>query len=319
MYRLKESNIRLLFEIQKHEEGATAKTVADGIGLPVNVVANRLSRMKGNGLLECKIGFYKLTQAGAHELSGISRRDPESVSGNVSINQTKRGHALQANYTLWASEYPKLEVKLAAAGIRFKRVRTHGYVQVEVIDVPEGIDRLRFTTRKMIAYGPQVEKPFEWEGRVLKAEALSKNILVALAFIEKTGIRLLEENGKLKVQAPYFEIGHTNDGTAQELTKRPGKIPLAWDKKTGKLVSWADRSVDPRELEFNDLDLEKKVSDWLQALKDGRIDPVKDPEKLRTAIADIFSIVSKQTEFNDSALKRFEMHEKLLKERGSDS
>lgn len=248
-----------------------ASSISSTLGMELSATIHRLKRLCKIGYLKCEYRQYSLTPEGEKYLLDAMLQDSRGhqiASTNQTSSVYNRLHALRITFKIFPTEYERLEAKLTNAGISYKINNVRNYKQYIV---QWGEHQLHITTRKIIDYAPDNAKPFDITGREILDESLKASVVAVTHFIDKTQIRVLEEDGRIWFKPTYYEIAITNDETAHEVTVGRRYVPLAYDRLTGKVVLWADKSLYPvPESETNKLPIHALLQDFYQAMVDGK-------------------------------------------------
>lgn len=226
----------------------------------------------------------------------------------------KRLNGMQLYFAPFRTEYSRLETLLQEAHIPYKKNKVRNYTQYTLIW--EGYS-LKFTTRKLIAYCPYAFKGFEVQGKVFINEKIGKALVAVRNLVAATGIRLLERNGAVWFRLKYFELAHTQSGTAEAVTRKKSYQPLCYELKTGDIIAWGDNSLKLHELEFSRLEIEKKVADMLQAMEQDKWLPLNEQAQRladRELLHETVTVLNEYGKKLNAHIPVLELAEKLLHE-----
>lgn len=255
------------------------KDLAASFKKPHQTITQHLDTLEKNGYISRQakgiITEIRLTPLGEEYINLIGKgilnknhRGQDTLANSLTSSVSNRLHSLRITFRLFATEYSKIEAMLSTAGIPFKISSPKGYSKY-IVDW-QG-HKLHITTKKLIDYAPDASRPFEVHGSQILDEALQASLAAVAAFLQKTGIRCYEENGRLWCRPTFYEIAISNDQTAHTATKKQRYMPLAYDLTTGKVLLWADKSEYPvPETETNKLPIHALLQAFYQDMVDGR-------------------------------------------------
>lgn len=256
-------------------------------------ITQHLDTLERNGYISRQakgiITEIRLTPLGEEYINLIGKgilnknhRGQDTLANSLTSSVSNRLHSLRITFRLFATEYSKIEALLSTADIPFKISSPKGYSKY-IVDW-QG-HKLHITTKKLIDYAPDASRPFEVQGSQILDESLQDSLAAVAAFLQKTGIRCYEENGRIWCRPTYYEIAISNDQTAHEATKKHRYMPLAYDKATGKVILWADKSEYPvPESETNKLPIHALLQSFYGAMVDGTWSWQAEQAKLRDTI-----------------------------------
>lgn len=280
-------------------ENMPANAIAIQLGITKGTVSEHIQRLTDKGLIVLQANsrprFYSITQAGSETLTKSAMGNTNT---NLSSKLTSRLHALEVHYLLFRTEYSKLEAKLSAKGIIYEKSGNMASPQLTIHLSPEMT--LKFTTRKLIAWGPQIEKPINAETQEILDQGLSKNMATINDFVAELGIKCQRGlDGSLIGRIRYYEIAITNSELANKIShkEKTSFIALAWDRITKRASIWLDNS-ETWELEGNKLKSYEPVRKWAQAIEDSKLDPYQEVIETRQLLAEIVTNIGRQTEVN---------------------
>lgn len=249
-------------------------------------VSKRLKTLELHGFIEAlqrtATQPYILTKAGEDYVAKLNLTMSRGETETLNSDQSTRGHALEVQYSPYKTNYAQTEAVLSTLGISFK---TKPKLKPKQYDIEwEGLT-ITITTNLYRVFGPQVEKPIQIDGDVIKDEGLKRNLEATERFLAKTHFtckRDIKENLLYRVR--YIELAFTNNPIAERVAKEgKGYITLAWDRKTGHSTIWTDHSF-TFELETDDIDVHKVMRPYMQGIKDGAINPYEDEARTRRDI-----------------------------------
>jgi len=227
----------------------------------------------------------------------------------------QRAHAFQAYAHIYRTSYDRAEEVLDLHKISF----TKAMKPAQYTLTWKGI-KLKITKRRLIAYPHEINAPIEIEGAHLRHNALNEAMSIMADFLSLTNLRCKTGvDGHLIAFLPKWEIAFTNNETAAQLTRKGGRIAIAFNRDTGSASIWADKSFS-RELETNADRPHQELRMWGQGIQDGVISPYRDEIRHRQREAQfddkLLQVATKLDEYGTKLNKHLpilELAEKLLK------
>ncbi len=216
-------------------------------------------------------------------------------SPNQPNQKLQRMHAIQVYAKIHRGIYSQIESRLAEAGIK----ATKSMHPTQYTFTWQGC-KMRYTTKKLIAWPKQIEASIYVKTEELNSEAIRKGGELIESLTDATKIRLQRTIDKrVPLYLSYHEFAFTDNELARRATQKGGLIAIAYDRLTGKTTLWFDESF-TAEMETNTDPLHIKLRKWGQAMQENQIDPLEDEllhrakeDMLRDEITSIKKLLAK--------------------------